>query len=98
MARAPSSSSLLLVLLVAAATLDGAPGSAAGNLTEELRWAAHAAEGLRERARQDAADGVTLLNAARSFHNAFRHCSGGASGSLSHGSAFLHSAAPLLIS
>jgi alpha-galactosidase len=45
MARAPSSSSLLLVLLVAAvttsaATLDGAPGSAAGNLTEELRWAA----------------------------------------------------------
>jgi hypothetical protein len=69
-------------------------GGAAG----AARMAAHAAEGLPERARQDAADGVTLLNAARSFHNAFRHCSGGASGSLSHGSAFLHSAAPLLIS
>jgi hypothetical protein len=60
------------------------------------RMAARAAEGFRERPRQDAADGVTLLNAARSFHNDFRHRSGGTSSSLFHGSAFLHSAAPLL--
>jgi alpha-galactosidase len=59
MARAPSSSPLLLLLLVAAAavttsvaaTLDG---SASGNWTEELRWAARRERRGWRRARRKA--------------------------------------------